>query len=355
MRRSPCGHYSCDLAQRQLIRSSKEMLALHRVHGYISMIIGETYEEFLAEDAGGLWTVGIVGSAGSADHMVVDGAVLARTPAPAVFSADHGSRSSLRGSLDLPRRHGLNMARLWIFGDSFAADDCPVELPGLDKQWHRLLARGLNLEPVNLAMSGSSLDHLYWTWDRACRSISSGDIVIAVVTDPSRRWLLRDSPSYTSPARLIDGRYSNKFPPMIIQAMHSYFRYLDHSTMEGISLRNWLCAVDRAAVQNVRVLIMPGFTSAGKLIAQNVSQFPSIRFATGDLMSVSLGECVPELGDDILESEFRLNHLSENNHAVLSNKLIEWYRHETPVDLEHGFDRAFIDRDRLESIAKVDN
>lgn len=234
--------------------------------------------------------------------------------------------------------------RLWILGDSFASDDCPVELPGLNDQWHRVLASVLGTETVNLAVSGTSLDFTYWTWDRAQSKIKPGDTVIVSITEPSRRWLIRDRPSFSTAARVFGGEYAGMISSELIQAMHAYFRYLYHPGAEKAHLQNWLCSLDRWAQSGSKILLLAAFPESEKLLRQLHGRFPNISFAVGDLVSVSLGECHSSMRSSILENEFRINHLSFSNHAILANKIKAWYLHNEVVDLTSGFEKNFIDR-----------
>ena len=78
------------------------------------------------------------------------------------------------------------MSKLWVYGDSFAVDynDGKYE----PSPWIEQVSNELNLEVVNYAWSGSSLDYTSVHIDETIHLWDTEDIVIVSLTEVLRTW-----------------------------------------------------------------------------------------------------------------------------------------------------------------------
>lgn len=237
------------------------------------------------------------------------------------------------------------MSTLWVFGDSFAENHVHSYVNGrdyiLEQQWHRVVAYELGFDYQNFGLGGSSLDYTYYEWHCNRKSISPGDLVIAVTTGLDRRWLIKDQPRvYTIPYTFYNRFDNTILDRKTIKSIDYYYRYLDHGSVVEANLYNWLCSINHVAANKIKVLILPVFSNTFDLYKTWCFDFSHISFANGTLQNINYKEhdhqMVQQKQIDIV-SDGRCNHLSIPNHKVLADKILAWYQRDQTVDLFDGF------------------
>jgi hypothetical protein len=242
------------------------------------------------------------------------------------------------------------MKQIWIFGDSYAEDYTQGNPKILEQQWHRLLGTHFNAPITNRGLRGSSLEWLYYTWQQERQKINSGDIVIAMITNLRRRWLLQESPGITS-FRLLTNKNINHVDPKTFKAIELYYRYLDNDLYMSSLLENWLYNVnDLAREKQCPVLIFPVFPEMEEILPNMIPQFPHLHFPKGYMFDVSDYECSEDLRQSPIVTDGRCNHLLPPNHHVLKDKIVSYIEQQISIDLTVGFHKNIINRSNFDSL-----
>lgn len=230
-------------------------------------------------------------------------------------------------------------SRLWVFGDSFAEENSSLS------QWHWIVAQKLNMRNVNTALAGTSIDWVYHRWNKSHKKFLPDDLVIIVLTDPTRRWMFKDHPQTTFVSSI---EYNKSLDPDRKKAFLNYYRYLYDGFLEEVHLTYWLLSVSQSPCP---VLILPAFFDTMEILKKVEYESSKIGIARGYLHQISINEHVENLRSREIEHDGRYNHITIPNHQILAQKIIDWYQDKQPVDLETGFLENLIDKTDLQSIS----
>lgn len=229
------------------------------------------------------------------------------------------------------------MSTIWIFGDSFAHDiTWGADERVAEQQWHRLIAKKLGMSVQNFGLGGVSIEYCSYTWYDNRSKIKADDLVIVIITEINRRWLVEENPTLSTAWLLEAGIYDERASSIQRKAMGFYFRYLHHDRAEKANLENWIFNVQSVAEKGTRTLIISAFDPLESLIDDFGNKFPNLEKANGVLGTNSHNEIVDEL-KPLLIQDGRYNHFTIPNHHVLSDKIILWVNEGITVDLNTGF------------------
>ena len=216
------------------------------------------------------------------------------------------------------------MSKLWVYGDSFAVDynDGKYE----PSPWIEQVSNELNLEVVNYAWSGSSLDYTSVHIDETIHLWDTEDIVIVSLTEVLRTWT--------------DAKVGNGFN-----------KFSNMSDLEPVDFENGkikLIARTNTAIRNniIRVLdwkwldvstivVLDGFQNK----ASSTIDIPENLIYTdkGYLMRISNGEPSGYYNLTTMGKDWRLNHLCKPNHEILAEKVLHSIISNENIDLTQGF------------------
>lgn len=257
--------------------------------------------------------------------------------------------------------------RIVYYGDSFISDKArneKLQFP-LSESWPAMLAEKLNLESKNFGRDGVGFDHIVtqFTYNAIEGDISSDDIIVIGTSSWDRKWMVREHPgashlinlSYDSFRNAIRNDCHPKDRPAVHNQMKIAAEYYVHSWnkslvyVEQISLLNHVRALSDQL--NLTVLILPTFEyyvrnpTFHKFVNYNVNYE-----VTGWLNLSSLNEFTGSNFDEKYENrhkffherwatgfDIRPNHLSIENHHILTNKLYDTITNKVPLNLEEGF------------------
>ena len=236
------------------------------------------------------------------------------------------------------------MSTLWVFGDSFG-ETCRWATEDLKQtQWHHLLVRETGMLLENRALSGTSLEWLYYRWSTSKPFIKSGDVIIATITNTGRRWLIEDHPEMSGPWSFDRGIFDDRLPREKLKAMSMYFHHLMHDKCVPVLLENWMYNLQAFSIEHgCPVLILPVAESSKKALTL-IDRFQKIHIAQGWLSAPSTNEAVESLRSATVIQEGRFNHFSTPNHRVLCDKILSWIKEGHTVDLTYGFHENLIDK-----------
>jgi hypothetical protein len=238
---------------------------------------------------------------------------------------------------------------LYVFGDSFAtAEINPTWNAGeierfFAKKWSVLLSKKLGVELQNYGISGSSLEYTYYKFDQISSNLKEDDVVVIVLTDLLRKWIIKDRPGTSS---LWHIERHGDLHRKIIKAAQWYFVNVLNYEIEEVHLHNFLHAVIATTSHlKVKPLFIFAFDKVSRgnwaIDINSVNQSLINNFAIGTLWEIS--SCEIEHQDTAsavrvhLKKEFRLNHLSDIQHNVLADKILNYIHNRTPVDLTTEF------------------
>ena len=240
---------------------------------------------------------------------------------------------------------------LYIFGDSFSTPhEHKSEVIGpngivsflpLEKNWTSIVSEELtgSRNHVNESVLGCANEYIFHKLTERELSFKSGDYVIVQLTSHYREWFFEDKPHM--------GNYiSTKFEPgvhaskEVTEALEMYKKYLysDHRLIiHYIAMRDAIILRTKLLAEiNVRLLIIPGFHN--------------IRGVEGTMFDASNTEFdCKETADAFYNktSDNRYNHFSENNHKILANKIINFFKNGNTVDLTAGFETSIYNKDNF--------
>ena len=246
-------------------------------------------------------------------------------------------------------RHGS--MTLYVFGDSFASieTDPTTSVNAREqliaKAWSVLLSKKLGVELKNFGISGSSLEYTYYKFNQLRADLKEDDVVVIVLTDLLRKWIIQDRPVTSS---LVAVEMHGNLNSNLVKCAQWYFANVLNVEVEETHLHNFLYAVH---VTTAHLKVKPLFICAFDKISRGdwtvtVNTVDSIHvnnFAIGSLWEVSSYEIEHTKTDAVvavctnLRKEFRQNHLSDIQHPILADKILNYIHNGTVVDLTTGF------------------
>ncbi len=239
---------------------------------------------------------------------------------------------------------------LYVFGDSFAAAEVdPMwNADQIEKmftsKWSVLLSKKLGVELKNYGISGSSLEYTYYKFNQVRADLKEDDVVIIVLTDLLRKWIIQDRPGTASLWAVENHDVHSK----LRKYAQWYFANVLRAEIEEMHLHNFLYAVH---VTTAHLKVKPLFVCAFDKISRGkwavdvdtVDRVHVDNFAIGSLWEVSSYEFEHSIGDEAaavrrhLRKEFRMNHLTDVQHPILVDKILDYIHNGTIVDLTTGF------------------
>lgn len=240
---------------------------------------------------------------------------------------------------------------LWIFGDSFSELQAPGQLGW---EWQLQIANELRCDLYNVAHNGTSSEWITLQLSRHWNSISKEDIVIVLIPNWDRQCIFSDSPDFTHLTTIEncnnDQRTKqrwNKYSLDQRDAFAKYFMYLHDEELVKLktsSLYSW--------INNLKVDKVPLVLETRNQSVKN-DFYNHYVTATGNLMGVSEAEWKDiniwnTITSRALYHDPRISHLTKRNHSVLANKILEYIKHDVPVDLRTGFHTEIIDEGNID-------
>lgn len=237
---------------------------------------------------------------------------------------------------------------LYVLGDSFAAAqiDPMWNADNIERlftrKWPALLSKKLGVELKNYGISGSSLEYTYYKFNQLRADLKEDDIVVIVLTDLLRKWIIHDRPGTAS----LSAVETHDVHPKLKKYAQWYFANVLNAELEETHLHNFLYAVHKTTAHlKVKPLFICAFDKVSRGIwtvdVNTVDPLHINNFAIGSLWEVSSLE-IKHSSNEIavktnLKKEFRLNHMSDVQHPILVDKILNYIHHGTIVDLTTDF------------------
>ena len=233
---------------------------------------------------------------------------------------------------------------LWVFGDSFSHSLRDLDFVNerrkpdhkfrkLEKNWVDLVAEKLtgSIDQENFSQYGCANEYIYSHLRSQMENFRSGDCVIVVLTSSERRWFIEKLPHL---ANFANCKYKagdpNSFTKDQSKAVISYFKYLNNDLAQDAIYDAIFWATmninDYVAEQGVNFLILPSMHpipgTEGLLTNACNGEFDSV---------TTLNKFYKKTTDN------RWNHLTEENHYILANKVYNYFTKGSVVDLNTDF------------------
>lgn len=206
---------------------------------------------------------------------------------------------------------------LWTFGDSF------IECLEPNESWISMLSSDLNTNHKSFGCAGSSLDYTYFNVRNNCSKFLENDIIIVVLTQLDRQWIIEDEPeigtlqSYES--FLKNDKTKLKF-------IVDYFISLNIDILE-LRLENFLCFLEKKTAHlKIKPIVFSCFNDVDQVL-KNIKKDLNLNIVDGNLAKVSRSEfskLLVDRGIFVELDDHRLNHLSQENHIILKSKILDF-------------------------------
>lgn len=239
--------------------------------------------------------------------------------------------------------------KLWVFGDSFAE---MYENSIKEYAWQIQISKALKCDVINIAHNGASSEWLILQLSKYWNEITSNDIVIVLIPYWDRQCIFPEDPDFshlyavqnygTDPH--ITKRW-NKYGKEAKISFEQYFMNLYNEDLVKIttqSLYAWIGHL--TTVLDIPPLVL----ETRNQIVDNYFK-NSCSIVHGNLFDISMHEWEDQkdwikLTKKALYKDFRLSHLSEQNHNVLANKIVNHFKHNNQIDLTTGFYKSILSK-----------
>jgi hypothetical protein len=224
---------------------------------------------------------------------------------------------------------------LWVFGDSYTADGRKTKgsdnWQDIDKNWVELLQEKLGEVQLNIhASPGAANEWIFNEVQEHIDEFTPNDFVVVQLSCPSRRWFFEDRPE-ASNFQYSPGVNLSKNEE---KALEIYKRNLLNERADAANYKMIEMALKSVAVNEEApaMAVIPGFDS--------------IRGIKGTLGNVCFGEFENQ---DLVGKYFvdhtndpRVNHMHEENHKILADKIYNYFKTWQIIDLTSDFKSGFI-------------
>lgn len=223
---------------------------------------------------------------------------------------------------------------LWIFGASAS-----TLMDNVPDQWMQKAASLLNTDVKSLAIFGASLEFNYQKFNKIRNRIKENDVIVFYIPGFERRWFFKDRPGDTVLLDMANNKEEQN-------AIDLYITYLENTSIYEVYFLNFLCNVEYLTKKlNLNTIILNPYIDLEEFINLKKGFFPSIHVAKGLMVYVTCDEYQAGLlrklgntrGVEILDNDLRLNHMSRSNHLILADKIYNYVKNKTPIDVTTGF------------------
>lgn len=240
--------------------------------------------------------------------------------------------------------------RLWVFADSFGVCD-----PNKDSQrvWSRQTAHRLSkainqpIELFNYSLIGCAQDWTLNSYMSFVNQILPQDYVIIVLTSGRRYWFFEDQPTLTN-WNIID--LDRQVGKERAKTVELYLKHVQRPELDQLQTVSRLALI--AYQTKLMGLRNPLVIRAFEDEVFPCTEWPDLDWAQGTLVEIQWGEYQdPEWilaqyennGSGYFKGyDCRYNHMCLDNHDLVSERIVDHFVKDTPVDLINGFHTKLI-------------
>lgn len=241
------------------------------------------------------------------------------------------------------------MSNLWVFGDSYTQHSQSNQ----EDFWTFKLAKKLGVETYhNWSQYGVSNEYISEGFTRYGNEINQDDFLIFIITWKSRHWFFEERPEVSNLNMMSNGVILKDYGKQYEQAVKHFEKYLDSERLANIKLNWYYGYLNFIESHFPNTLIIPGFDN-------NLHR--SFNFQVeGNLFPIGEREFeTPKIGKTIFEKKWgnldrRTGHMSNANHKILAEKVFQTLTTKTPLDLNNGFKKEFINLSNYKEYYTID-
>jgi hypothetical protein len=238
------------------------------------------------------------------------------------------------------------MKAIFLFGDSYADPNStlsPANSGDADNTYVKLLSNYYNCPVINTAKGGASNEYIIEKFFDTVEQIKENDIVIFLPTWHGRKWLIEELPAlsaYLSLAKFLGGvGVSGK---ELSQEEISYCTEVFLKSLDSFEERKSKVYIKMMLSTLSEYQRKIGFKSiVVNTFAEN-EKYDNFINTSGRLHLVNGGEFADIKNFHENYRDFRYNHLSVVNHAILAEKIIKAIESGEDIDLNSDFKEKIV-------------
>jgi len=210
---------------------------------------------------------------------------------------------------------------LWVFGSSFSSEeDLTVDtMP----TWYQLVCDHYGLVLKNISLYSASLDHFLMGWDAHDNIIHDNDRVIVTLPQRELSFLFSNLINITAPWITRNDKYNKGWDTLTRDqqnAFYAYHKHLHDPNTVGFRIKSFLFWVNATASRMKHKIIIL-FPYEMPFISWQ--DYPHLLLDSGiPLIRASIDEVGNTDEWDNPGTDTRINHLSDDNHVILSRCII---------------------------------
>lgn len=238
------------------------------------------------------------------------------------------------------------MNTIFVFGDSYADPKStlsPANPGDADKTYVKLLSNYYNCAVINTGKGGASNEYIIEKFFDNVEQIKENDIVIFFTTWHGRRWLIEDLPalsSYLNLAKFIGG--VGGFGRELSEEEISYCTEVFLKSLDAFEERKSEVYIKMMLSTLSEYQRKIGFKSiVVNTFAEN-EKYDNFINTSGRLHDVNGNEFADIKNFHDNHRDFRINHLSVVNHAILAEKIIKAIESGEDIDLNSDFKEKIV-------------
>ena len=218
---------------------------------------------------------------------------------------------------------------LWVFGDSFSIphDYEHEKLWKYDTNWIKELKTKLDITEVRTFVEfGVSNEWIFKHAIENAGQFQQNDCVIFQLTNADRHWFFEDKPAESNLVQLNNPNWDKNQT----KAVEYYLKYLYNDNFNNIVYSSIIYSLMyiQSARPDVKMLILPGWGAAPGVVGNLVHCVSDPEFSNKNVVK----QFYEKTGFDP-----RLNHMTIDNHYILSNKIADYFTTGQTLDLTSGF------------------
>lgn len=239
------------------------------------------------------------------------------------------------------------MNTIFVFGDSYADPNkstlSPANLGDADTTYVKLLSNYYNCAVINTGKGGVSNEYIMEKFFDTVDQIKENDIVIFFTTWHGRRWLIEELPAmsaYLNIAKYIGG--VGGFGRELSEEEISYCTKVFLKSLDAFEERKSKAYIKMMLSTLSDYQKKIGFKSiVVNTFAEN-EKYDNFINTSGRLHGVNENEFADIKNFHENYRDFRMNHLSRVNHAILAEKIIKAIESGEDIDLNSDFKEKIV-------------
>ena len=238
--------------------------------------------------------------------------------------------------------------KLWVFGDSYSIpldyiDSEGAIRDGVDAKkyhtnWIEELSNNLHVDELKIYSNfGVSNECIFKNVAEQSNNFSLEDYVIVQLTNSNRHWWFPDDPAESNLPQMISNPEWSKEKQ---KAIELHLKYLQNDNMDNLIYSSVIYSFMyiKLVLPGIKMLLLPGWGAGPDTIGNLTVNVCDAEFDNRKTQQMFYNKT----GYD-----FRLNHMTIDNHLILSSKILNYFKNPAPIDLTTGFKTKIYTKDNI--------